>query len=124
VTSVTREREPVFSDLWVARGLVRALIREQEMGRAVTLAYVIMPDHLHWLLELGERTTLSAVVRAVKAVTAHRVGRPIWQSGFHDHALRREEDLVATARYVVVNPVRAGLVGKVGDYPHWDAVWL
>jgi hypothetical protein len=38
--------------------------------------------------------------------------------------LRRDEDLRAVARYVILNPVRAGLVQRVGDYPHWDAVWL
>jgi len=28
------------------------------------------------------------------------------------------------ARYIVMNPKRAGLVERVGDYPHWDAIWL
>jgi len=60
----------------------------------------------------------------VKAVTAHRIGRRIWQDGFHDHALRQEEDLAEVARYIVANPLRAGLVERVGDYSHWDAVWL
>jgi len=124
VTSVTRGRRPVFSDLAAARVLVRALRREEELQRASTLAYVVMPDHLHWLLALGEKRSLSVVVRAVKAVTAHELGCPIWQAGFHDHALRQEEDLAALARYVVNNPVRAGLVRRVADYSHWDAVWL
>lgn len=48
----------------------------------------------------------------------------VWQRGFHDRALRQEEDLIATARYVVANPLRAGLVDRIGDYPWWDAVWL
>jgi REP element-mobilizing transposase RayT len=52
-----------------------------------------------------------------------RRGR-IWQKGFHDHAIRKEEDLRAVARYVVANPVRAGLVQSVRDYPHWDARWI
>jgi hypothetical protein len=38
--------------------------------------------------------------------------------------LRREEDVLSVARYIVVNPLRAGLVARVGDYPLWDAVWL
>ena len=46
------------------------------------------------------------------------------QKGYHDHGVRREEDLRVLARYVVANPVRAGLVGRVGNYPLWDAVWL
>ena len=39
-------------------------------------------------------------------------------------AVRREEDLKMIARYIVTNPIRAGLVQKVGDYPLWDATWI
>ncbi len=48
----------------------------------------------------------------------------LWQPGFHDRALRAEEDRLAAARYIVANPLRAGLVRRVADYPHWDCVWL
>jgi len=53
VTSVTRNRSPVFAELSAARCLVHSLIKEQEIRRAATLAYVVMPDHLHWLFQLG-----------------------------------------------------------------------
>ncbi len=124
VTTVTQNREPVFRDFWAARVLTRTLKKEQDLCRAHTLAFVIMPDHLHWLLSLGDAGSLSDVVRSVKAVCAHRLGGPLWQDGFHDHALRGDEDLAAVARYVVANPLRAGLVRRLGDYPHWDAVCL
>ena len=124
VTTVTLERKPVFRDLSSARLVIRALAHEQAMERAWTLAYVLMPDHLHWLMELGDDRSLSGVVRAVKAVSAHRLGGAVWQKGFHDHALRCEEDLQDVARYVVANPLLAGLVERLGDYPHWDAVWV
>ena|SRR5690242_2443060 len=52
-----------------------------------------------------------------------RAGKNL-DAGYHDRALRREEDVVATARYVVMNPVRAGLVSRIGDYPHWNAIWV
>jgi hypothetical protein len=45
-------------------------------------------------------------------------------AGFHDHALHRDEDLKNLGLYVVANPLRAGLVKSLGDYPHWDAIWL
>lgn len=48
----------------------------------------------------------------------------LWQKGFHDHALRKEEEILATARYIVANPLRAGLTRRIGDYPLWDAGWL
>lgn len=53
-----------------------------------------------------------------------RTGQAVWGSGFHDRALRVEEDLLGTARYIVHNPIRAGLVARSGLYPFWDAVWL
>ena len=124
ITAVTLERQPVFSDLRAARVLINTLRESQTRGVATTLAFVAMPDHLHWLLRLEAATTLSKVVGAVKAATAHSLGRRIWQAGFHDHALRQEEDLAKLARYIVANPMRAGLVERVGAYPHWDAVWL
>jgi len=124
ITAVTRERTPWFEDLSNARCLIRTLIEAQERGSGDTLAYVVMPDHLHWLFALGDRLPLSNVVGAVKSLSAHRIGHRIWQTGFHDHALRREEDVVGIARYVVANPLRAGLVQSLRDYPHWDAVWL
>jgi len=48
----------------------------------------------------------------------------LWQKGYFDRALRREEDLKAMARYIVANPLRAGLVEHIGQYPLWDAIWL
>ena len=124
VTAVTLHREPVFAHFSAARRLVKAFRTEEEMARAQTLAFVVMPDHFHWLMRLGDGASLPTVVRAVKAVTAHRLGRPVWQHGFHDRALRRDEDLSVVARYIVANPLRAGLAKRLGDYPHWDAVWV
>jgi REP element-mobilizing transposase RayT len=124
VTAVTQNRHPVFADFDAARTVIRALRAEDTLKHAATLAFVLMPDHLHWLLSLGESADLSIVVRSVKSVSAHAVGAGVWQRGFHDRALRREESVVEAARYIVANPVRAGLVARAGDYSHWDAVWL
>ena len=130
VTSVTHARQPLFADLHHARALVRCLRHTAGTGAVETLCYVVMPDHLHWLLALGEGHDLSRLVQGVKSYSARHVNAlrgetgPVWQRGFHDHALRAEEDILATARYVVANPVRAGLVAGLADYPHWDAIWL
>lgn len=65
-----------------------------------------------------------AVQRVRRARGVLQGQQALWQDGFHDHALRAEEDVVEVARYVVSNPLRAGLVRCLGDYPLWDAVWL
>jgi len=48
----------------------------------------------------------------------------VWQRGFHDHAVRREENLRALARYIIANPLRAGLTRSPAEYSFWDCVWL
>ena len=96
---------------------------------ATNLCWVVMPDHVHLLLELGE-TGLSRVCKSLKALSARKLNREIgrkgrfWQAGFHDYALRRDDDIRDIARYIVAKPLRDGLVRKYGDYPYWNAVWL
>ncbi|WP_333707598.1 REP-associated tyrosine transposase [Ottowia beijingensis] len=120
----------MFADFGLARLTIGELQKCDALRRCQTLAYVLMPDHLHWLLRL-EHGTLSQAVGQFKASSARAVqqargyaGQALWQAGFHDHALRRDEDLRAAARYLVANPVRAGLVARAGDYSHWDAIWV
>jgi len=129
LTTVTGGREPVFRDLVAARILIRELRRAQEQGLAASLAWVVMPDHLHWMISL-QGATLDQVMRTVKSRSARLVNRahrrkPFrWQHGYHDRAFRAEEDLEAAARYVVLNPLRAGIVRSIWEYPHWDAIWV
>jgi len=124
VTMITAERRRIFDDFAAARVLIQILKAESDKHRASTLAFVVMPDHLHWLMQLGESAALSQSVRGIKSITTHRLGQQVFQRGYHDHAVRREEDIKSLARYVIANPVRAGLSYSVGSYPHWDAAWL
>ena len=123
ITSCTSNRLQIFGNFYYARKLVSILKEESTRGTCTTLAFVIMPDHLHWLLQL-ETGELSQIVGRIKSLMAREVGEQIWQPGFHDHGLRREEDLRAIARYIILNPVHAGLVESIGLYPHWDAIWI
>jgi putative transposase len=130
VTLTTDGRRPVFLDFVLARVAVRHLRRMDELGWTDCLAWVVMPDHLHWLFGLGDAVELARVVQGYKGASAREInglrgtGGPVWQRGYYDHALRKEEDVLAIARYIVGNPLRAGLAASIGDYPHWDAKWL
>ncbi|MHB9022031.1 MAG: REP-associated tyrosine transposase [Halothiobacillus sp.] len=124
ITTITAHRDPIFADWRKGRVLVRQM-RALNMEQAVeTRAFVVMPDHLHWLFSLGEPHNLPAVMRMLKAHTARELGGGVWQAGFYDRAIRAEDDLKTIARYIVANPLRAGLVQRIGDYPLWDAAWL
>jgi REP element-mobilizing transposase RayT len=129
VTTVIEQRHPVFRDLLSARLLITQMRSCQLDGLVDSLAWVVMPDHLHWLITL-EQSDLAHLMKRLKArssqaINQHRgsSGR-LWQPGYHDRAIRRQDDIRAMARYVVANPLRAQLVRRVSDYPHWDAVWL
>ncbi|MBD8472732.1 transposase [Pseudomonas sp. CFBP 8770] len=129
LSTVVLNRASVFRDFKLGRCVVREMMNAQRWNQAHSLAWVVMPDHFHWLVQL-QGASLQNLMRQLKSRSTKAVNDSgarkgqLWQAGFHDRAVRREEDLLATARYVVANPVRAGLVAKVGDYPLWDAVWL
>jgi REP element-mobilizing transposase RayT len=123
ITAVTQNREPYFDVLENGRKVVRQLIELQATNKAETLCYVLMPDHLHWLMRLQEES-LSNVVRTLKARSAQDMGHVVWQANYFDHAVRQDKDLRNIARYIVANPLRAKLVNRIGDYSLWDAVWL
>ncbi|MDR9862128.1 MULTISPECIES: transposase [Pseudomonas] len=129
LTTNTAGRLPVFGDFKLGRLVVSQFRVAEERGLANSLAWVVMPDHFHWLIEL-KRGSLGELMQRTKSLSTKAVnlstGRntSLWQSGFHDRALRKEEDLVKLARYIVANPLRAGLVETLGDYPLWDAIWI
>ncbi|MCI0917437.1 transposase [Pseudomonas stutzeri] len=129
LTTATSDRHPVFTDFALGRLVVAELKSAQMEGWVHSLAWVVMPDHFHWLIELGD-SSLDQLMRRVKTNSARAINRrrsssgPLWQAGYHDRALRQAEDVQAVARYVVANPLRAGLVARLGDYPLWDAIWL
>ncbi|WLG52465.1 transposase [Pseudomonas sp. FP1742] len=129
LTANTLGREPVFKDYTLGRKVVHQFRQAQSEGFADSLAWVVMPDHFHWLVQLQKGSlgqlmcqAKSLSTRSINAATG-RTGS-LWQQSFHDHVLRQEESLVRVARYVVANPLRAGLVEKLGDYPLWDAIWV
>jgi REP element-mobilizing transposase RayT len=130
VTFTTMQRKRLFDDWNVATDAARIMSAAWVWQRSRLLAWVVMPDHWHGLVELGGFDTLPACMHRLKGRSARLLRQahpglgPVWADGYHDRAVRSEERLVDAARYVVMNPVRAGLVQRVGSYPFWNAVWL
>ena len=130
ITTSTNSRKPIFMNYSAACAAARCFEDHRILVDASMLAWVLMPDHVHWLIQIGTVADLSTVVGRLKSASARNVNRilvstgAIWQRAYHDHALRTDEDVATVARYIVANPVRAGLVRRVGNYPFWNAVWL
>ncbi len=126
----THLRHRLFVDPDAASAAARCFLLRHERTASAMLAWVLMPDHAHCLLQLGRDCALQEVVARLKGRCAREVNRalersgPVWGRAYYDRALRAEDDLRAVARYIVANPLRAGLVTRLGDYPYWDAAWL
>ncbi len=105
-----------------ANVIIDSLKWSHEAGRAECLAYVVMPDHFHWVFRLGD-CELSDVVASVSRFTSVRVNRltgwggAFWQGGFYDHAHRVSDTTSRHIRYVASNPVNAGLVQHPDQWP-------
>ena len=108
---VSIDRAKAFSVFSEARAVVRAMHQPTITSVAETLAFVVMPDHVHWLIRLQDGMTLGEAVRRFKAEARIALGHPGWQRGFHDHALRREEDLFQWCAMSSPTPFARALFG-------------
>ncbi len=132
VTSHAQQGTSPFSDSIIAFAICPTFEATSNDSGARLLTWVLMPDHVHWLIELGSETSLSYVISRLKSTSAGACNRTlnaaegtaVWQKGFYDRAIRRDEDVLGVARYIVANPLRSGLVRRLGDYPWWNSVWL
>jgi len=111
----------VFSDPRSA-GVAQLVIRTyRDRGFYRLPAYCIMPDHIHLLvILLSPHRHLSRVVSTLKNainVELREDGKRIWwQWGYYDRIMRDSESTEDVASYILMNPVRKGLVD---DYRRW-----
>ena len=74
--------------------------------------YVIMPNHIHLLLQIHTDAdgrsliapTMSTVVRHMKGAASRQIGQSVWQKGFYDHVVRGERDYGEIWNYIEGNP--------------------
>ncbi len=122
LTICTLDRRRAFVGPHAVANVVSQLSHASERECFLVPAYCVMPDHFHALLE-GDRAdaNLPRFVRLFKQRSSfhwkREAGAPLWQRGYFEHVLRAEEDTFDVARYILNNPVRAGLVSTPEDYP-------
>jgi len=136
VTSCVVDREPrlVLDPFRPARDpgpptvIIDALRWLHSHGRGFCRGYVVMPDHVHWMIELGVGGDLADVMRSFGRVTARNLNRlqgrsgAVWQKGFYDHQLRDDASRDRHLRYLAENPVRRGYVARWQEWP-WTAIY-
>ncbi len=89
------------------------------------IAYVLMPTHYHFLVEVTSEDFSKGLGRFSNSYTkAFNVDQcrsgPLFESRFKAKSIQSDEYLLAVSRYIHLNPVKANLVNRVEDWP-WSS---
>jgi putative transposase len=119
----TDKRAPVFVRDEPVTLVLSQFLRAALEAHVAVIAYCFMPDHVHLLTEgTEERADCRRFIVRGKQYSAfcyaRQFGGRLWQRYSFDRVLRGDEATLVVARYILANPVRAGLVGRVEEYPY------
>ncbi|HEV8140292.1 MAG TPA: transposase [Pyrinomonadaceae bacterium] len=92
-------------------------------------AWVIMPNHIHFLATRFEAETLSGIMQSFKSLTSHKANKLLsrrgqfWMPDYYDRYIRNSDHFVKTVRYIENNPVKARLCGRAEEWRFSSARW-
>lgn len=128
LTVLTARGVPWLDDLRCARVVTEELLRCEHETAVVSLAWMVLPDRVRWLLRRREACLNRCMAlfkeRSARAVqcAAERSGR-VWQAGYRLDAVATNADAVELAARLVQEPLQAGLCERLEQYPHWYCRW-
>ena len=100
--------------------VLRSLITEH---RFKLHDFVIMPDHIHLLIEVDSELTIEKAMQLIKGRFSYRLSHEfgykgeVWQRGFTEVQALGKESFEQHRAYIAMNPVKAGLVDSPEKYP-------
>jgi REP-associated tyrosine transposase len=123
LTASTYRRQHAFAVSEFAGSAAEQLLQHAGKHGFKIIAYCLMPDHVHVELRgLSASADMRKCFESWRQWTGFRWKRSrgihLWEEGYWDYVLRQNEDPVRIAAYIINNPVRAGLVSSVFDYPY------
>ncbi|QNN24245.1 hypothetical protein HED60_18865 [Planctomycetales bacterium ZRK34] len=132
ITFATRDRWPLPEH--VRHPLIQHCLHDHRRKLDMH-GLVVMPDHVHMIFTprldaAGAQFGLAEIMHGIKGASAHTINRllhrrgPVWQDESWDHVLRHDESIEDKVCYICENPVRAGLVKSVDDYPWLWRSWI
>ena len=107
--------------------LVRDALKHFDQERYTLIAWCVMPNHVHVLIETKPGHPLSEVIQTWKSFTAKEANKHLnrkgafWMPDYFDRYIRDEQHYRAAIEYIVQNPVKAGLVDEPAQWP-WAGV--
>lgn len=126
LTFCTFERNRYFEQATSVEIALEQILRAGTQHGFVILAHCFMPDHVHLLVE-GERENadLKVFLKSAKQYSGfyfkQRTRNSLWQRYGHERTLRECEDTRSFIKYMIENPVRAGLVKSPIEYSFWGS---
>ena len=90
-------------------------------------AWVVMPNHIHFLATRFEDASLSQIMQSFKSLTSHKANKVLsrrgrfWMADYFDRYIRNFEHFGKTIRYIENNPVKAHLCKRPEDWPFSSA---
>jgi REP element-mobilizing transposase RayT len=121
-TACVRDRHPLFRDVRVGEVFAGSLTESATRHGCDVVVYCFMPDHVHAVLQGRDaRSHCKRAFDAFKYDTGLWLARSGcgagWQKDYHDHIVRASEDWLARVRYIIANPLRAGIADDARAYP-------
>jgi len=122
LTFSTDHRSTLFTTSGAVDVALSQFLRAAREQHFEMTAYCFMPDHAHVLVRgLTERSDAKAFIKAAKQYSGYyfkqKYGRRLWQRYGFERVVRDDVELAFVIRYIVGNPVRAGLVDDPTAYP-------
>jgi putative transposase len=127
VTTSADGGRSIFQSDRVATLFVNTLLSYREQKRFQVHEFVVMPNHVHLLITLGEGITIERAMQFVKGGFSFRVRKElgvaieIWQRGYVDHRVRDASDYAQHRAYMHSNPVRAHLALSPEEFRYSSA---
>ena len=118
-------REPILANAEIAGIIFESFDWLESDERLRWFCIMVMPDHIHAVIQLRSKQSLSRLMQSFKSFTAKKINArlrrsgAVWQETYYEHGIRRNESLNEIIRYCYENPVRKGLVKEAWDYPFW-----
>ena len=122
LTYCTDQRHEAFVDADRVEVVSTQILRTAADEEFAIVAHCYMPDHLHLLVNgEQENSDCRAFIKRSKQFSGFyyqkAFGRRLWQRYGYEHVLRGDEALLSVARYILENPVRAGIAKSDRSYP-------
>jgi REP element-mobilizing transposase RayT len=129
---ISRYEDTGYGTCWLRDDRIAALVENALLHfdgeRYRLIAWCIMPNHVHGLIELNEEQSLSKIVHSWKSYTAHLANEILGRSGdfwfreYFDRFIRDDRHFSRAVSYIERNPVQAKLV-RLPEEWRWGSAW-